>query len=812
LKPQGGWPPNPFDFSAPARGEHFAGRSAEKAAVDRFLGTVSDSKTAHLLLHGRRGIGKTSLLGELGRQARDRGLVIARMAVDATSSTDREFFTEAVRTITDTVLRDGGLGGIDGEFADAVERATLGREVAKGLGPLRVIEFDAATRGSGARVPDSLILSDLEELVDAAHELDRLGIMLVVDEADQLAREDATVQRVRNLLVLPGVISTVLAGTEGLVAAVDNASAPIGRHFVRLELPPLADRAETRDLLSRPLITAELDAKALLPTTVVAEIHALTNGRPFEVALLGHAMYEDLTSRDGDDLRVNESVLDSVVGQVHPSPEDEAALAVIRSLDPEDLRLAARYCVDPILTIKEHALLQIAFEKPLLERVDAARHDVASEWTRLTDLGLAHSDGLLLTPAFGELSQTYLKYRARRMDVLDAGIEGRYSDRLAGRVQADVIAAVTPLGGVAYLGRSHIPMERGREPEATRVIAMLRDGRLADFASSMSPLADVPTQFTRPPEQDSGGFWGIALIPFEIGEDGFSHVLVFESRPGPPDVDGMVAAVASVFERAKAFGVEVGEFECAAIDDVSWSRLGAARAAHRVRELATSLWYAGRRDTAHLIMRRTFESFEAEGALAGDLLEPQSRFTNNLAFMELASGHVVEALELFTRLAAHGGLVVGRPLSDRLTLLCNLAAATAGSGRHVEAIAWADECLHLRSETEGRDVIPGVLAVYLPDPEWPKMPRLVENPDPFQIALATKAAALAAIDDDSAVELAREVADAVGSRWPSDVLEAVGRKLRRPDVIAEAERYRQRASEIRDDSLAVTPPAPPNDV
>lgn len=804
MKPPGGWPPNPYDYSAPAKGEHFAGRTAEKAALKRFLAAITDTATAHLLLHGRRGIGKTSLLGELERQATARGLVVARMSVDASSRTDREFFAEGLRTIANAILREGGLGGPEGDYAVALEQATLGREAKRGVGPLRVIEFDAATRGNPARLPDTLILADLADLVDAAHEIDRVGIILVVDEADQLASEDPTVQRVRNLLILPGVISTVLAGTGALVAAVDAASAPIGRHFRRLELPPLADKAETRELLTKPLIDAGLNPTELLPHSLVAEIHSLTNGRPFEVALLGHVMFEDLSSRDGDHLHLDESVLDNVIAQVRPSPEDEAAILVIRSLDPEVLRLAARYCVDPTPTLRDHALLRIAFDGPDLHRVDAARDDVLHEWKRLTDLRLADTDGLLLAPAFGELSQTYLKYRARRMGALDNGVEGRFSDRLAGRIQEDIVAAVTPLGAVAYLARSHVVMDGGREPDVSRIVSMLQSGQLGDVATEESPLSDLPTQFQVAPNEGPGGYWGIALMPFEVGEDAFSHVLVFESHPDAPDVNRIMKSIASIFQAAEPYGIRTGVFEHVIIDDVAWVLLGSARTAYIVSRLATYLWYRGRRDAAFEMMRMAFDTFEREGALTGDLLESQLRFTNNLAFMEMAAGHMIEAVDRFSRLATQGGLFPTRSLDDRTALLCNLAASCAGAGRHVEAVEWADRCLELRAEADAKaeDVTAGVLAVYLPDPGWPHQPRLVENPDPFQIATATKAGALAAMDNPSAIDVAREVADAVGARWPSDILEAIGRRLKRPDIIAEADVYRHRASEESADSAS----------
>lgn len=790
------WPANPYDFSAPASGSHFAGRAAEKAVLSRYLDGVTETATAHLLIHGRRGIGKSTILGELGRQARSRGLVAATVAVDQSSASDREFFGEVVRGVGRAVMHDGGLGGPDGEYAAAVGQATLGRAVERGAGPLRVIEYLAATLGTDSRVPDGLISDDLAELVDAAHDIDRLGIVLAVDEADQLTSAQGTLQRLRNLVVQAGLVSVVLAGTDVLVSALDGASAPIGRHFRRLPVPPLADRSETRELLAKPLRTAGLNPSEVLPLDVVAEVHTLTNGRPFEVALLGHAMYEDAVARGGDELQLNEAVLDAVIAHVRPSPEDEAAITTIRSLDPEDLRLAAKYCVDPSPSLKEHALLRIAFAPLEYTTMEQARDQVVSDWSRLSQLALAEvEDQAVLRPEFGELSQTYLKYRSRRFGVLDDGIEGRFSDRLAGRVQTELLQTLAWSSAIAYFARSHVALEGGRDPEAWEFTSALASGRLNDASKANTTLADTATQYQREEGAEVGGQWALVLVPFEVGEDGFSHIILFHTFPDIPPIAEILSQITSLAGRTAQYGIAFGPLDYALVDDASWRRLGAARVANLVADFGEVMWYEGRRDNALKVMQSTFDQLDSTDQLAAPLLEPQVRFLNNLGFMDMAVGHMVEAGDSFNRLATLGGLSPSRSVLDQATLLCNLAASCAGLGRYVEAVAWADQCLALRESTTEK-LTAGVLAVYIPIPDWPHKPRMAMSPDPFQIAAATRAAALAAMDDADSVDIAVEVVETVGTTWAIDLLEAIGWKLRRPDVADLVVRYR---SDLRQD-------------
>lgn len=66
------WPSNPYDFSAPAASEAFAGRSGELDALDRFVRAIGQGRVQHLLIHGPRAIGKTSLVRRLEERL-DRG-------------------------------------------------------------------------------------------------------------------------------------------------------------------------------------------------------------------------------------------------------------------------------------------------------------------------------------------------------------------------------------------------------------------------------------------------------------------------------------------------------------------------------------------------------------------------------------------------------------------------------------------------------------------------------------------------------------------------------------------------------------------
>jgi hypothetical protein len=159
---------------------------------------------------------------------------------------------------------------------------------------------------------------------------------------------------------------------------------------------------------------------------------------------------------------------------------------------------------------------------------------------------------------------------------------------------------------------------------------------------------------------------------------------------------------------------------------------------------------------------------------------------NNFGFMELASGHLPEAQQLFERAASRGGLAETMDRDLRLMLLCNLAATSSGLGEHTMAQTWARDARGLATQpTSSKDEV-GILAVYVPDPDWPKRPLLVSNPDVLCVALGTEAGAAAAMDDPNAADMALELCSMTDAPWVADVLHGIGKRLNRPDLIERA--------------------------
>ena len=206
-------PSNPYDFSGPAGDGVFAGRRGEQQRLDEFAASLADGRPRHLLIHGRRGIGKTSLIGRLDEIASKQRVLVASVCLDEGGVLETPFLVACVVSLASAAVELGAFGGPSGPFPSALEDALIGAVVDPTLGPLRAARF-SGIQSNNERIPDALITRDLHDIRDAAAEVGIRGIVLVVDEADYLSASPSAAQRLRNLFITHGQVSTILVGTE----------------------------------------------------------------------------------------------------------------------------------------------------------------------------------------------------------------------------------------------------------------------------------------------------------------------------------------------------------------------------------------------------------------------------------------------------------------------------------------------------------------------------------------------------------------------------------------------------------------------
>jgi ATP/maltotriose-dependent transcriptional regulator MalT len=320
-----------MDLVSPIRPDvGFVGRAAEIERLRLLLDSASDAQPSAVLLAGDAGVGKTRLLSEFARQARDRGvLVLVGRCVDLGAGGLAYLpFTEALSQ----PRRDAEAGA--GEPANAAaatvrrvagQRPVLGRLAQNSAGGLEAADpgerlslFDAVAgilAELGREVgPVLLVIEDLHWADASTRDLlrfllARLGserlLVIASYRADDLHRRHPLRPLLSELLRLPGV--------------------------ERIELSPF-DETELRDYLRR-LLGAEV------PEGVVRSIRARSEGNAFFAAELLEAGEGELSQLPA----ALADVLLTRLEQLSPDAQHVARVASVagRRVDDELLRDAS---------------------------------------------------------------------------------------------------------------------------------------------------------------------------------------------------------------------------------------------------------------------------------------------------------------------------------------------------------------------------------------------------------------------------------------------------------------------------------------
>lgn len=265
------------------------------------------------------------------------------------------------------------------------------------------------------------------------------------------------------------------------------------------------------------------------------------------------------------------------------------------------------------------------------------------------------------------------------------------------------------------------------------------------------------------------------MAAFEVGENGYWWGLVARQRAGVEETSTLIhGVVRDVFAELGPYRINLAQTECAVYTPMMWRGLLAAQSATRADATLQSAWGRGEFADAIAIGRRALARIRQETA-DQPLGTATLSLTNDLGFVELCAGHLVEARDLFQQCAVNGGLSERQEPGRRAVLACNLAAAHAGLGEYVEAREWASSALEFVADDP--DARASALVVFLPDSEWAKHPRTVEDPIIIAVARGTMIGALAAQGDLEALHEATQLAETERETWVLELLVAVALKL-----------------------------------
>lgn len=326
---------NPFRPGVGTRPLHLAGRDA---SIRRFRAMLraAPEQPANMHLTGLRGVGKTVLLGEFARSAEEMDWVHVMLELQSGHNAEEDLLGTLAIESDRLHQRLSRLRRVK-ERADQVVR--------RGVESVRISYGDLALTvepGASARVAD--LAKVLGELVVAAGNQGRAGVMVLLDEAQVLRDESkATGEHPLSMLISAVVslqreeipLGLVLCGLPTLTGNLLRARSYTERMF-RGESIGSLERNEAMDAFAEPLRETAVSAEDALVERVVDEVE----GYPYFVQLWGAELWD--AAVDAGFQVLTPALLDVITPEIYARLDSDFYEPRVMTLTPaeQDLLLA----------------------------------------------------------------------------------------------------------------------------------------------------------------------------------------------------------------------------------------------------------------------------------------------------------------------------------------------------------------------------------------------------------------------------------------------------------------------------------------
>ena len=373
-------------------------------------------------------MGKSSLLNAVGQIAHRRNLLPVK--IDLRESTVESILTFYFAVFDAAINALIDLGAVERDH-DAVESWTqhtlLGNTAhVPDLNQALSTGLLIAARMSGKAVsdiPTTVLERDVAFLLALGESKNIRGIVLQLDNAGLLDDNHELAPSVMELAESSPSLTVVTAAEA---AGRLQEAAP--RAWTQIEVKPFRGAVDTLDAIMKPLVDAE--EIELAPSLQTAkEIHDLTEGRPYEVNLVNHFVWEAITQGDQTEFKLSEAVLSRVLYELEQRGRhtSSSSVSAIRNLTDDDLRAIAELAPFEGLTIRQLALGRLMFNEFDDDRLAEVEDEITVQLQRLADLGVLRLDHDLFEIEGGPESRLYLRYSAEQR--IDQRIE--YGDTYA---------------------------------------------------------------------------------------------------------------------------------------------------------------------------------------------------------------------------------------------------------------------------------------------------------------------------------------------------------------------------------------------
>ena len=366
---------NPYRPGAATPPLHLAGREPQLNRFPKVLRGAPEIP-ANVRLTGLRGVGKSVLLKEFERIARDEGWAVVRHQVEPRHNTEAGLTQLLAQSLEAAKARMSRTRQLRSQVAGVVE---AGRR-------LIAVKYEDIPLSMGGAASVELDLSrSLYDAVEASLDTGHEGFALLLDEA-QVIRDDTSRDGEFPLSMLVAAVNAlqeaglplaiVLCGLPTLRANLQRARTYSERMFRGEHIGALTGNpGPARDAFTEPLVATSLWAEEDLITRVLGEVE----GYPFFIQLWGAELWE--AAVDAGLQRFTLPLLDSIEADIYARLDEEFYAGRVETLTPseQDLLLATADCPYPPLKTAD-----------IRNRSDKSEGNVNVLMGRLTEQGVLY--------------------------------------------------------------------------------------------------------------------------------------------------------------------------------------------------------------------------------------------------------------------------------------------------------------------------------------------------------------------------------------------------------------------------------------
>ncbi len=414
---------NPYDFANPVSDENlFVGRKSELEEIRYYLDHAKRApRPINLAILGDRASGKTSLLNMCAIESKKKGFCVVRIELDeGDAQSQLSFFQKIFDGLIASACDQGAFGGKKGKTYDVYLDMMNAYVVPEDktfcpfLFPLQYAKAMAAGNAS-AQISDHNFKADLvcfrEELKTPA--------VLLFDECNVLAKSSIHLEKLRNIFMNTPGFMLVFTGTTDLFPIMDDVFSPIVRQFKKINVAGFKDEKETGECIRKPLERNDIKPEEIFDFETlhdVSEIHDLSGGKPYEIQLICHKLFQRVQWKQAKRMKLNLGVLEDVRKELETSQDITARpiLTKLKKLSPDELKVLKLLCsCNARATIDQLWDLEYAFRGAKYFTKDSVKKKLGEF---LKDEILIDENGILRF-AGDDFDKVYAKYFAREQKI-----------------------------------------------------------------------------------------------------------------------------------------------------------------------------------------------------------------------------------------------------------------------------------------------------------------------------------------------------------------------------------------------------------